>query len=319
MIEPAVIEANRPVGANLIAAVVTTCTRRKRVKPALGGTVGSLCRNEQAAVMRDWLEGLAALPAQTPASDLYAGRSFSLAKKAAALTGSPLFVVSAGLGLISADTRLPSYGLTVSKGNSESVASKVAGRFDATSWFSGLLGSELSTSWTKVAGAGDGRVLLALTRPYAEMVSESLGRLDTNTLSRLRIFGTGLKDALPLALRQTVMPYDDRLNALLPGTRSDFAQRAMVHFVQSIAHLPLDRSGDAVAVASALAKAVAPVAVKRVQRTDAELLAIISGRLGPGASASRLLRQLRDEDGIACEQGRFGRLFREAIQRKGAS
>jgi hypothetical protein len=35
--------------------------------------------------------------------------------------------------------------------------------------------------------------------------------------------------------------------------------------------------------------------------------------LGPKASASRLLRQLRDQDGIACEHGRFARLFRAAV------
>ncbi len=319
MTKAAVIGADRPVGMDSVASVVTTCTQRKRVKPAVRGGVGSLACGEQPAVMRNWLENLAALPVRTSAIDLYAGRSFGLAKKAAALAGSPLFVVSAGLGLISADTHLPSYGLTVSKGKPESVASRVTGQFDAISWFCGLLKCEFSTSWSKVAEAGDGRVLLALTRPYAEMVSESLGSLDPDTLSRLRIFGAGVKGALPLTLRQAVMPYDERLNALIPGTRSDFAQRAMVHFVQSIAHLPLDRAGDAVEVSAALANVVSPVAVKRPQRTDAELLTIIAGRLGPRASASGLLRQLRDEDCIACEQGRFGRLFRQASQRESVS
>ncbi|MDB4873532.1 MAG: hypothetical protein JWL97_4536, partial [Gemmatimonadales bacterium] len=49
--------------------------------------------------------------------------------------------------------------------------------------------------------------------------------------------------------------------------------------------------------------------------SDQEVFTLISEAYvrSPGISASRLLRELRD-DGYACEQQRFGLLFREFVQ-----
>lgn len=282
------------------------------MRPSRSSTPAILAATHQADLERAWRAALAALPAGTLASDLYAGRAFGLAKDAARITNSGFYVVSAGLGLIAGATVVPAYGLTIAKDGPESVLGKVVGPFNPAGWFAGVLSGPYSTDWTRIVGVGRGRVLVALTKPYAEMVGESLSAVPQDALDRLRIFGAGLSSALPAILQSALVPYDDRLDTLFPGTRSDFAQRAMHHFANLVAHLPVDRRGDAEAVRACLDRVDAPVRPKRMQRTDSELLTIISGRLAPQASASRLLRQLRDEDGIACEQGRFARLFRTA-------
>ena len=217
------------------------------------------------------------------------------------------------------DTIAPAYGLTISRGHEDSIAAKVIGTFDVGAWFADLLAGPYSERWAQVAASRPGRVLVAITRPYAEMVADSLSALAPEAVDRLRIFGAGLSDALPLSLHGALLPYDERLDALFPGTRSDFAQRAMLHFVQHIAELPIDRAGEAAAVTSLLSRVEPPARPKRAQRTDDEILALIADRLAPNASASRLLRNLRDDDGIACEQGRFAKLFRAAIARRDAA
>lgn len=256
---------------------------------------------------------MTALRTDTVAADLYAGRAFGLAKEVARITNCAFYVASAGLGLVPGQTLVPAYGLTIAKGGPESVLEKVDGPFNPADWFAGVLSGPYSTDWRFIFGAGPGRVLVALTKPYAEMVGESLAALTQDELERLRIFGAGLSPVLPPILQAAIVPYDDRLDALFPGTRSDFAQRAMLHFARLVGDLPVDRRSDADAVSACLGQVDAPVRPTRAQRTDAELLVLISGRLTPQASASRLLRQLRDEDAIACEQGRFARLFRTAV------
>jgi hypothetical protein len=312
----AVNGVDRPLDEAPVAAVVTICTGRKRLKAV--ATPAILTAGAQAAVSQGWRAQLVGAPARSAARDLYTGRGFGLAKLAAELANSPLFIVSAGLGLVMGDTIAPAYGLTISRGHEDSISSKVVGGFDATAWFADLLTGPYSSRWSHVTDNRGGRVLIAVTRPYAELVAESLSALAPEALGRLRIFGAGLSDALPACLSPFLLPYDDRLDTLFPGTKSDFAQRAMLHFVQYIADQPADCVIDCNAVTAALNGVEAPARPSRAQRTDDEILTLIAERLGPGASASRLLRTLRDRDGIACEQNRFAKLFRAAVARREA-
>ena len=231
-----------------------------------------------------------------------------------------LYILSAGLGLVAAAQRVPGYGLTVSGGRAESLVAKVSGEFDAAAWFSAVLTSPYSKQWADAVGRS-GRILLALTRPYAEMVGTSLAELDPPILARLRIFGASLSVALPATLRPALAPYDARLDTIVPGTRADFSQRALIHFVNYVAakHEARDRDGDFAAVESALESAVAPERVRRPRRTDEEILQLISARLPSQSGIARILRALRDEEGVACEQSRFSRLYRTAVDRRTAA
>ena len=124
--------------------------------------------------------------------------------------------------------------------------------------------------------------------------------------------------ALPAAVRPTLVPYDARLDAILPGTRADFSQRALLHFVRSVALKgnAQGRDADHAAVEVALRDVVAPDRLHRPRRTDAEILQLILARLRSQSGIARILRALRDDEGVACEQARFSRLYRTALQRQ---
>jgi hypothetical protein len=302
-----------------ITTVITLCSHRKTARVCAAATPVSLSPSPQQIVQSAWLEKIQALPAETLARALYGGRGFALALEAAALAKAHLYIVSAGLGLVAADQKVPSYGLTVSDGHAESIAARVTGEFDSADWFSGLLSNSYSTQWADAVGASSGRILVALTRPYAKMVGRSLAAVDASALARLRIFGVALTSALPTALHPAIAPYDERLDAILPGTRADFSQRALLHFVRSIAvgH-DVDRIADFAAVEAALAGAAPPKRTSRPRRSDDEILERILVRLRSESGIARILRALRDEEGVACEQARFSRLYRTALEQRAA-
>jgi hypothetical protein len=300
-----------------VAAVITICSCRKKIRPRADATAVSLPVGRQEDVVSAWLDRLKARSAEARVRDLYAGRGFGLAVQAADAANAKLCVLSAGLGLVEASQRVPSYGLTVTRGSAESLPEKVSGEFDPAAWFSAILGGPYSRRWTDLIGRS-GRILLALSRPYAEMVGASLLELGADTLSRVRIFGAALSSMLPAALWPAIAPYDRRLDAILPGTRVDFSQRALFHFVNSV--LPnggmRDRDSDFAEVAAALKNATAPDRMRRPRRSDEEILRLISARLDSQEGIGRILRALRYEEGVACEQSRFTRLYRAAVERK---
>ena len=303
------------------AAVITICTKRKNARLPFAATPVSLPIGSQDAVQTAWIEKIRTLPANAAASALYAGRGFRLATEAAKIAKGKLYILSAGLGLVAGDQQVPVYGLTVSGGHADSIASRVTGELDVAAWFSGLLSGPHSEKWADVVGRGSGRVLVALTRPYAAMVGQGLSALEPQGLARLRIFGASLASALPASLHPALAPYDDRLDVILPGTRADFSQRALLHFVRSVAikHEAQDRDADYAAVEDALGELVVPDRLRRPRRTDQEILQLILARMRSQSGIARILRALRDEEGVACEQSRFGRLYRTALEQRGAA
>lgn len=312
---------NRPTEhtpAEPSTVVITICTLRKNARPHLVATPVSLPIGSQDAVQTAWIEKIRTLPTEASAGRLYAGRGFGLATEAAKIAKAKLYILSAGLGLVAADRQVPVYGLTVSSGHAESVAARVPDNFDVAAWFGGLLSGPYSDHWADAFGQGSGRVLIALTHPYAEMVGKSLSELSPQALARLRIFGTSLAPVLPPALRPALAPYDNRLDAILPGTRADFSQRALLHFARLIAinRGAYDRDADFAAVEAAMSAVTAPVRARRPRRNDAEILQLILKRLHTQSGIARILRVLRDEEGVACEQSRFSRLYRTAVEKR---
>ena len=298
--------------------VITTCSHRKSAKPSRAATPSSLTCGNQTAVAEKWIAKVGGLPRCRSADTFYAGRAFGLAKEAANLSTARLYILSAGLGLVPASRLIPAYGLTITTRHEQSISRKIFGDFDPAEWFSSLLKAPYSDDWRDVAGRKSGRILLALSRPYAEMVGASLTNAPPKMLERLRIFGVSLEGALPATLHAAIAPYDERLNAIFPGTRTDFAQRAMLHFAKSVAPKPSKgREDDFAAVKSSLKGLKLPRLVQRPRVTDEEILAVIKRRLRMQSGAAGMLAALRHEEGLACEQSRFGRLYRIAAGKSG--
>lgn len=295
-----------------IAAVVAPCASRKRTLPGTRLMASNLAVGAQNFVARQWLDRLKAAEPTWAAEDLYTGASFRLALTVARSSDAPMFVVSAGLGLVAGQTRVPGYDLTLDSRDDQSVGKRVRGGFNRDQWWESVASGPFATDWGEVFER-DGLVLMALSQGYAQLISSDLRALNPAQQQRLRLFGLGIQKAVPAVLLEQVMPYDDRLDAIRPGTKTNFAARAMEHFWRAA---PLEGTGrDHAFVERSLAEHEPPMVVHRPRLDDEQVIKRIGQHLRTTSGIQRILRRLRDEDRVACEQRRFTRLYHVAVER----
>jgi hypothetical protein len=303
--------------ANPLCVMLVPCGSRKTVIPEAIASAVSLPRQPQVSLETAWRDRLSELPATVSASALYSGRGFFLARRASEIAGAPLFIISAGLGLVDAGTTIPSYGLTVAGRGPEAISERSESRFDQVAWWRSVSRGPFATPLATIFESGeDLPVVVALTQPYARMFAPAFETLSAHQQARLRLIGVRLETVLPENLKGQILPYDDRFHSVLPGTLSDFPQRAAYHFVSKcLPELPTGSLHDhKVWVARVLATKQAPIREKRPRMNDDEIVSLIRRRLQTEKGIARLLRLVRDEEGVACEQARFSRLYRQAIE-----
>jgi len=256
----------------------------------------------------DWFRHIAAAPTASAAIDMYVGRAFQLACKAARNLAGDLLIASAGLGLVEATTPIPLYEATVS--GQSSVAAHFA--FSPQDWWSELLSkSPYSTHWPPP----EQTILVAASGPYLEMIQSNLL---IHPVENLRIFCRVKPVAMPAELRPALMPYDARFDgpeSPLPGTIADFASRALLHFAEAVwSNTPLGSLREHRQRVEKFANGWS-ASKRRSGRSvsDAEVIELIE-RHAPrvGGRSTAMLRLLRDDLGVACEQKRFQKLFRTA-------
>lgn len=291
--------------------VIVMCSKRKRAEADSALFARDLDADDTRAVATAWGDRLARASAQVPAGDLYAGRGFLEARRAAAHLNADLAVVSAGLGLVEATTLAPSYSLTTAPRDADSVLDKTEG--SAAAWWGAL---QAASPFSSSAPAREsGLILAGLSAPYLSMVADEWSAWPAERLSRLRIFSKERPSGAAEALAPSWMPYDDRLNAAgldLAGTQGDFAQRALRHFATA-----LGGSSNAVAdhdkVLSALDGLEAPARPVRPRLTNEAVLQLINAHWETvDGRSGAMLRYLRDTLGFGCEQSRFKNLFKQA-------
>ncbi len=298
--------------------VITTCTNRKRKPVSDKLHVSALPQAPVADLAVDWVRRLEAAGDVFPASDIYGGRSFQEAALAADLLNARLMVVSAGLGLVAADARVPPYACTVLADAPDSIAARVVGEYSVRNWWQALqAASPWSGRLASVVGGSSGLICAALSDAYIEMIADELCALPAGMMARLRLFTRAPLNRIVPALRAFVMPYDDRLDgpdSPVRGTRGDFAARALHHFAEYVVSRGDGRSTDehGAAVEAALADWRMAARFDRQRLDDAAVLDLIRTHWeGERGKTARLLRRLRDDLSVACEQGRFARLARQ--------
>lgn len=294
--------------------VLTNCTGRKRV----GGDAITLAPAQMngtlPTVANAWTRALASAPRSRRADDIYAGRSFAEARRVANGLGATLHIVSAGLGVVAASEMVPRYDLTVADGPNSIRPLLVKLGMRPSDWWNSMLveNGERRSVHRLVKQHPNTLLLIALPASYLEMVVRDIDRLSDDDIARLRIFSSARgQSVVSERVRQVVLPYDDRLEgSAFPGTRNDFAQRALRHFTEELFghRLPLPRAHEA--VARAMLKMRAPQVPLREKKNDAEIAELLRENwVRFDGASSRLLRFLRDDVLVACEQKRFRTLW----------
>jgi hypothetical protein len=287
--------------------VITTCTNRKRTS---AGRSISLVRKAHSSIddlANGWKKRLSTATNTFAVRDLYAGRSFTEALLVRDSLNAELYVISAGLGLVHEMKHAPSYNLTIA--DSKSVLAKAISALnsDHADWWKQLNGQKNAIA-RLVNSNSSAVVLLAAPASYLPLIYRDLEAIPVQAARRLRIFtssaGVGL---LPANVTHVAMPYDERIEGSpYSGTRTDFAQRAMRHFVDVLKAQDLSIEDGIKAVTKWLSNFKVPSAPDRAKATDEEVQKLIRQNWKRfGGSSTQLLRYLRDEALVSCEQSRF--------------
>jgi hypothetical protein len=284
--------------------IVVNCTDRKSVAPAPALRIGSLPEGDIKTRFEAWRRRVVSAQQQVPLFELYQGEAWQQVRGLASDAQTvgytvQMMVASAGLGLRDVLGKAAPYAATFAGGHTDSVAS---GAQNLRDWWR-RLGTLESTK--SIVGDASDRVLLVLSETYARSMDDDLVRLANRGGDLLLVGGARDIDGLPR------LPADRSLRASLGGTASSVSIRMARRWLQKRAGTNLYSSNDAKAW-SRWARGASQVEIyDRAPMTDAEITRLIHGLLASerDLSPTRALRRVRDA-GIACEQKRFGGLFR---------
>jgi len=291
--------------------VVTNCSSIKTATATSALSARSLPKSSVAALLRAWRSRRDTVRRRVQAGDLYAGRSFRLVREATDDTSATLWVISAGMGLIPADRRIPAYRLTIAPGARDSVLARAPRSPSTQEWWRGIRDRRPGASPLRrlLLRHSSALIILCLTQPYLLMIADELVALDPVLLRRVRLVCARPTKPLSPEVNLCIMPYDSRIDdpSVRPrGTASDFAARALVHFLRLIRR---DRrfvgaQEHARRVRLSLASRHFTRPQRRKPVNDRALLRIVAG-LRRRMSRPAGLRHLRSQMGYACESNRF--------------
>jgi hypothetical protein len=302
--------------------LLVPCTKRKRGVVVDALRIRSLPRTDTCSLAAEWTRRLGAASGRRPATDLYVGQGWAYALAARRLligrsARVDAFVLSAGLGLISADHPVPPYSATFSSGEDQ-----VAARADDDSPRAAIHRRWLGLLHATRGASGRSNleqlsrcdyVVAAMGAEYVEAAGELLAELaDALGGDRLLLVSVGTRLRAEDPLSKVQLPVDTLAEMLLPGARSSLNQRLLKWIVEEVVPTTgWDRAALGAEIAARLAGASAgqPRGPRPVWRLDdSQVAAWIAERLrvDPDASQSRLLQEFRKTG--SCEQGRFGRL-----------
>ena len=309
--------------------VVLSCTNRKRAPVPASLRLGSLSEDVEDRVAT-WIERLEGASLGVEAEHLYAGEYWRAGMKLRTIARErfevDVWVLSAGFGLIGIGQRICPYGATLSAGHADSVVTRSAGSLvigcQRRRWWSAL------SAWNGPGGDGSRRTLTALAahdpeasilvcagQDYLEAIGEDLVQAQNRLTctEQLLVFGSAAP-SIPLASSWVQVP--GRLRTCLGGSLSSTGVRAAMAALSTCPANGQLRASEAQRVVGALTESSEGLpAYQRKRLEDHEIDGWIRKHTLAVSTAtrSRALRTFRDE-GMACEQSRFGRLFDAATE-----
>lgn len=292
--------------------IVSNCTSKKRDTKTALVMDANLVGLTLSDTVTQWQAAVAGCTAVRTALDLYTGRSIAEVRRVAQHLNASLHFVSAGMGVVQAEAKIPAYDLTPVQASGGLALALAQHQATPAQWWHLLSRGGLSRL---IRTRADEQVLVALPATYLKMLAVDLAEIRPEDAVRVRIFTSpaGLVE-IPVTLQPTVMPYDERLESVtgFAGTKADFPQRALRHFVEELNGAGKSLQASRVLVTNSLALYTTRQTPQRKRLDDNQLKALIRQRWdGCQGRSTQLLRALRDEELVACEQKRFAQLWRE--------
>lgn len=302
--------------------IVTTCSNRKRLPISAELRARELPSGSVDERFQEWRTRLADTTAPTVAARaVYAGEHWLQSERAALRAKScgwhvDLWVASAGHGVISAARPVPAYAATLALRETDSVAGSGA---EARAWWTAMTGLGVAPDAPRsfaelVRQDPRARFLLILSASYGDAMNDDL-LLAASLLERpgdLTILSGGWQP--PAALVDHHISYDASLQLLLGGARQSLNARTAAWVLGRTPPAQWDRAALRAEIASLASHVPSTEAPSRERMSDREVRGFVRAYIGRehNPSASRALRFLRDS-GRACEQRRFGAIFRSEL------
>ncbi|MFV1356921.1 hypothetical protein ABFV47_07600 [Mycolicibacterium fortuitum] len=285
--------------------IIVNCTDRKSALPDPALRVRSLPSGDMESRFAAWDRSVTAATNRRRLLDLYQGEAWVQAKGLAADARAHGFevrmlVASAGLGLNEVTQVAPPYAATFASGHADSVTDDLK---QLPRWWSLLAGRPQSTS---LAEHSDDSILMVLSENYARAMDQDLTELAACGGDHFLVGGWRHVDGL------NRLAADRDLRESLGGTVSSLCLRMARRWLAERTGPNLWNKHDAAEWSDWAAITRKSENYQRRQTSDTEIVEIIESLVEhePNLSATRALRQVRDS-GIACEQKRFGSLFRD--------
>ena len=234
--------------------IFAPCTGKKALKAPPSLKACNLIRESLEEVASKWNNAVEvqskelSSTEQKSVKDMYTGRAWPYAVSASNQVSGELYVISAGLGFVHANQEIPPYDLTVANSGPKSgsgkednrIKSKIMDRkFKNSDWWSAIgKHSNCQTDLLEVISLENSDlILIALTIPYSEMISDQLASLPNDVVKQVRIFGNDFEEKVPPIVQNCVMPYGDRFKNLPSRDKLNnfiFATKALEHYCEKL-------------------------------------------------------------------------------------
>lgn len=311
--------------------IVVTCTSRKRQVPLPRLRVRSVSESRIEERARKWIERLSlngTAPMAVAASELYCGEYWSVARSLPTVAknfgiAARVWICSAGYGLISLQSQICSYSATFAPYESDSVTRGLAPEVRACAaqrWWQivarwpGPEGSELRTLNSIARKYPRVPLLVVASADYLQAIEQDLSRAAAALKGSdlLLIVSAGMRTFGKLT--DHLLPCDARLQSCLGGTRASLNIRIAKRLFEYMGQGPIGLERQTVQLRRLLSQQPPIEQYRRGVATDEEVKNFIRSELSVCGTVSRssLLRKFRD-GGRACEQSRFGNLYRDTV------
>jgi len=305
--------------------VISSCTDRKKVVVTSERRLRHHCGSENASLVTRWKHALMGVTAESrPVREVYAGEHWvEFLRVVESWQGDETvkgWVASAGYGLIPLDSSVVGYAATFSPGSEDSVVRLGMNGVDwwesLSTWEGPNPGSARTVRAIVERGnVGDLVVVTASPHYLGAMAKDLQSALEIAADARaadLLVMGSRVPSDLGRRYPDHVVQFGGGLQRLVGGSRIGLNIRVLAEALKA-GKVTREDIRDWVAASSANFPLLP--GPDRDRADDGAVSAFIAERLREDArlKATPLLREWRDA-GRACEQGRFGRIYRRVVE-----